>query len=73
MIPDTHVCRGGGFKGALRQAGPELRQGLVQVESRAPVVTSQVGVEISIALALRIKFQTFTNKASMEEVLHPSQ
>lgn len=25
------------------------------------------------ALAQRIKFQTFTNKASMEEVLRPSQ
>lgn len=48
MSPDTHVCRGGGFEGALQQAGPELGQGLVQVESGAAVVPSQVGVEVSI-------------------------
>lgn len=44
----THVCRRGAFEDALQQAGPEFRQRLVQVESRAPVVLSQVRVEISI-------------------------
>lgn len=44
----THLGGSGSFKGALQEVGPEVRQGLVQVESGAPVVLSQVGVEISI-------------------------
>lgn len=44
----THICWSRGFKGAFQKAGPELGQGLVQVESRAPVVLSQVGVQDSI-------------------------
>jgi len=44
----THFCGSGAFKGALQEAGPELGQGLVQVEGRAPVVLPQVGVEVAV-------------------------
>ena len=44
----THICRSRDFKGALQELGPELSEGLVQVESGAPVVLSQVGVEICV-------------------------
>lgn len=44
----THICGGGGFERALQEAGPELGQGLVQVESGAAVVLTQVGVEVGI-------------------------
>lgn len=44
----THICGSRGFKSAFQEAGPELGQGLVQVESRAPVVLSQVCVQASI-------------------------
>lgn len=44
----TDIDGSGEFKGALQEAGPELRQGLVQVESRSPVVLPQVGVQTSI-------------------------
>lgn len=48
----THFCGSGDFKGTLQEAGPELRQGLVQVESGAPVVLPQVGVEISVETSI---------------------
>lgn len=44
----THIRGRGALKGALQEVGPELRQGLVQVEGGAPVVLSQVGVEVPV-------------------------
>lgn len=43
----THVCGSRGFEDELQEAGPELRQRLVQVEGGAPVVLPQVRVEAS--------------------------
>lgn len=44
----THIGGSRGLKGALKEAGPELGQGLIQVEGGAPVVLSQVSVEAFI-------------------------
>lgn len=41
----THVWGSRGLEGALQEAGPEVRQGLIQVEGGAPVVLSQVSEE----------------------------
>lgn len=48
----THICGCRGFECALQKAGPELGQVLVQVESRAPIVLTQVCVEIPVQTAV---------------------
>lgn len=44
----THICRSRDFERSLQQMSPELRQVLVQVECRTPVVLTQVGVEFPV-------------------------
>ena len=52
----SHICGRGALEGALEEVGPEFRQGLVQVESGAPVVLPQVGVEVPVeAGVLRVQ------------------
>lgn len=44
----THISGSRGFERSLQKPGPELGQVLVEVESRAPIVLTQVRVEIPV-------------------------
>lgn len=56
FVAVTYICVGRDFELSFQQAGPEIRQTLVQAERRALVVQIEVGVEICVqAGVLRVQ------------------